>query len=183
MPQRGPPRPSLNGLARVKDRRFQPVTLSDRYSDGEGQHIVIRPAPFQSRTRFGTPTVTVTRPDGTVVASSPSPWPARFAAAASHPDLAEALEVMGKPKDLWWSDLYWVFEIISDSVGSKTKIHELGWATKTDVKSFTASAQKARHARSTAVPPRELSLAEAKDFVNRLLLAWLTTLTSAGWAR
>jgi hypothetical protein len=95
----------INGLARVKDPSLQPVALSDKYSDGEGQHILIRPAPFQSRVRSGTPTITVTRPDGTVIADPPSPWPARFAAAASHPDLAEALEVMGKPKDLWWSDL------------------------------------------------------------------------------
>jgi hypothetical protein len=126
---------------------------------------------------FGRPTVTITNPDGTVVPDPPSPWPDRFAAAASNPDLAEALEVLGKPDTVWWSDLYWVFEIISDAVGGERKIyHELGWATKTELKSFTASAQKARHARSTAVPPRELSLAEAHDFVNRLMARWSSTL-------
>ena len=166
----------INGLARVKNPSFQPVALSDRYSEGEGQPIVVRAAPFQARGRLGTPTVTVTRPDGTIVPDEPSPWPARFAATASHPDLAEALEVMGRPKLLWWSDLYWVFEIIRDSV-KPDEIHELGWATKTEVSSFTGSAQKARHARSSAAPKKPMSLSEAKDFVNRLLLAWLSTLT------
>jgi hypothetical protein len=166
----------VNGLARVRNPSFQPVALSDKHSDGEGQHVVVRAARLESRARL-TATASVTRPDGTIVPDAPSPWPARLAATATHPDLAEALEVMGKPKDLWWSDLYWVFEIIRDSVKPK-QIHELGWATKTEVSSFTGSAQKARHARPSTVPPKELSLAEAKDFVNRLLLDWLSTLTA-----
>ena len=167
----------INGIARVRNPRFQPVALTDRYSEGEGDHIVLKPAPCQVRIRGETVTVTLTKPDGTVVvAGTPSPWPERFAAAASHPDLAEALEVMGRPKLLWWSDLYWVFEIIRDSV-KPDEIHELGWATKTEVSSFRGSAQKARHARSSAAPKKPMSLSEAKDFVNRLLLAWLSTLT------
>ena len=167
----------INGLARVRNPRFQPVALTDRYSEGAGDHIVLKPAPCQVRIRGETVTVTLTKPDGTVVvAGTPSPWPERFAATAAHPDLAEALEVMGRPKVLWWSDLYWVFEIIRDSV-KPDEIHELGWATKTEVSSFTGSAQKARHARSSAAPKKPMALSEAKEFVNRLLLAWLSTLT------
>jgi hypothetical protein len=142
----------FNGLARVKNPSFQPVALSDEYTGEEGDHIVVRAVSLQSRARLGTPAVTVTRPDGTTVPDSPSPWPDRFAAAASHPDFAEALEVLGKPNPVWWSDLYWVFEIICDAISGRDKLYEFDWATRTEVSSFTGSAQKARHARSSAAP-------------------------------
>ncbi|MDO3333407.1 hypothetical protein [Mycobacteroides abscessus] len=109
----------INGLGRVENQNFRPVALSDEYTTSDGRrHTVLRPAPAQIRVNVGRPTVTVARPDGTVVPDPPSPWPDRFAAAASNPDLAEAQEVLGKPENVWWSDLYWVFEIITDAIGA-----------------------------------------------------------------
>lgn len=97
----------INGLGRVENQNFRPVALSDEYTTSDGRrHTVLRPAPAQIRVNVGRPTVTVARPDGTVVPDPPSAWPDRFAAAASNPDLAEALEVLGKPENVWWSDLY-----------------------------------------------------------------------------
>ncbi|MDM2351296.1 hypothetical protein [Mycobacteroides abscessus] len=46
--------------------------------------------------------------------------------------------------------------------------------------SFTASAQRVRHARSTAVPPRELSLTEAHDLVSALVAKWAAMLAAKG---
>ncbi len=120
----------INGLGRVENQNFRPVALSDEYTTSDGRrHTVLRPAPAQirvnvGRVNVGRPTVTVARPDGTVVPDPPSPWPDRFAAAASNPDLAEALEVLGKPENVWWSDLYWVFEIITDVIGGRSKIYD-----------------------------------------------------------
>lgn len=172
----------INGLGRVENQNFRPVALSDEYTTSDGRrHTVLRPAPAQIRVNVGRPTVTVARPDGTVVPDPQSPWPDRFAAAASNPDLAEALEVLGKPENVWWSDLYWVFEIITNAIGGRSKIYgELGWATKAQVDSFTASAQQVRHARSTAVPPRELSLTEAHDLVSTLVAKWAAMLAAKG---
>ncbi|WP_236746772.1 hypothetical protein, partial [Mycobacteroides abscessus] len=171
----------INGLGRVENQNFRPVALSDEYTTSDGRrHTVLRPAPAQIRVNVGRPTVTVARPDGTVVPDPPSPWPDRFAAAASNPDLAEALEVLGKPENVWWSDLYWVFEIITDVIGGRSKIYdELDWATKTQVDSFIASAQRVRHARSTAVPPRE-PLTEAHDLVSALVAKWAAMLAAKG---
>lgn len=63
----------------------------------------------------------------------------------------------------------------------RSKIYgELDWATKTQVDSFTASAQRVRHARSTAVPPRELSLTKAHDLVSALVAKWAAMLAAKG---
>ena len=168
--------PAINGLARVASPDFRPVELSGKYTDG-GSTTIFPPA-ATLELRGGTPTVTVTDPDGNIVFPGPSPWPDRFALARSHPDLVEALEVLGGTEGRWWSDLYWVFEIICDAISGRNKLYEFGWASRPEIKSFTGSAQKARHARSSAEARSPMSLAEAHDFVNRLLVAWLSTPTT-----
>jgi hypothetical protein len=165
---------TINGLARVKDPHFRPVALSGRCTEGESQHFFVGALPLEIRVGLGTPTVTVTDSDGNIVPPKPSPWPDRFALTRSHLDLAEALEIMARPM-LEWPDLYNVFEIVEDSV-SPTKIHKLGSATKATVKRFTGSAQPHRHARPSGVDPNPMSLAEGRDFVSKLVMAWMSTL-------
>ena len=66
--------------------------------------------------------------NGNIVPDEPSPWPDRYALTQSHPDLAEALEIMARPT-LEWPDLFNVFEIIRRWVAEK-EMRELGWATR-----------------------------------------------------
>jgi len=84
----------INGLARFKNPNFQPVRLSGRYTQGESEHIVISPQPMEARVGMGTPTIVVTKPDGTIVPDPPSPWPDYLALAAANPDVGDVLEMM-----------------------------------------------------------------------------------------
>ncbi len=83
----------------------------------------------------------VTGPDGQPKPDPPSPWPNRFALAATHPDVDEVLDIMGSPEPLGFVELFKVHEIIVDSIQPK-KIHNLGWATKSDDSALTGSANR-----------------------------------------
>ena len=114
-----------------------------------------------------------------------SPWPNRFALAATHPDVAEVLDIMGSPQPLGFVELFKVHEIIVNSTKPK-KIHKLGWATKSDDSAFTGSANRpdvsgraARHARLPGLPPkRTMTLAEGRSYVSDLATIWLDSLAS-----
>jgi hypothetical protein len=103
-----------------------------------------------------------------------------LALAATHPEVAEALNIMGQVQPLGWVDLYKVHEIIRDAIQPE-KIYELGWAAKADDSAFTGSANRAdvsgndaRHARNSGPPPtRTMSLAEGRSYVSDLVTKWL----------
>jgi hypothetical protein len=99
----------INGLARVMNPSIQAVRLSGRYTQGESEHVIISPPPMEARIRMGTPTVIVTKPDGTIVPAPPSPWPGYLALAATNPDVADVLEMMNHVP-LGWGDLFKIHE-------------------------------------------------------------------------
>ncbi len=159
----------VNGLARLQNTSFQPVGLSGKYTDGESQHTVISPRSAECRTGMGTPSVTVTRPDGTIVPAPPSPWPGRLAVAETNSDVADVFEIMSSTKPVGWDDLFKVHEIVGRSV-EPTTIVKLGWTTSNKDSTFTSSANNpavsgsgARHARPPKGnhPNRKMSIAEA----------------------
>jgi hypothetical protein len=101
-----------------------------------------------------------------------------------HPDANEALQIMGRPEPTTWIDLYKVHEIIRDAMGGQASLINSGWVTRDDLSAFTASANRpdvtgadARHARMGGGPPkRTMQIAEARDFIGRLLTTWLDSL-------
>ncbi|OHU33597.1 hypothetical protein BKG79_22205 [Mycobacteroides chelonae] len=167
---------TLVGLARVNNPNVQPVSASGRCTEGDLQSYVVRPKPAEIRVGGGTPTVTVTNPEGNVVnvPEVRSPWPGWLATAQSQPEIVEALTIMARPA-LEWPDLYNVFEIIRASV---VDVRILGTATKPQVSRFTGSAQPHRHAgRRTDVLANPMCLAEGREFVSNLMAAWLASRT------
>lgn len=174
----------LNGIGGLADPGFQPVTLSGKYTDGESQHQVISVPSIEFRLRMGMPTVTVTRPDGTVVPGPPSRWGTRLALAKSNPDVAEVLKLLNHSESLTWVDLYKVHEIIRHSIKPR-KISDLGWADKSTDSSFTGSANlpavsgaAARHARMEGNPTRTMTLTEGRSYISRLVTKWLDSLNA-----
>jgi hypothetical protein len=168
-----------NGLGPLSDPAFRPVSLSGKYGDGESKHQVISVPSITCHARMGTPTVTVTRPDGTVVPNPPSPWPKRFALAESNRDVAQVLEIHHGPP-LGWIELWKVYEIIRESIRPGT-IVGLGWVTQADLDSFKESANRedvsgseARHARRPGQPQhRKMPLDEGRSVFSALVTKWL----------
>jgi hypothetical protein len=155
----------VNGLARVANSAYQPVELSGYYLEGAQRHVVVKPGSVVIRVRVGTPRVVVTGSDGVVQAPPASPGPQRAAVATTHPDVTEALAIMGQPVALGWIELYKVFEIVGDSVKPNT-LDKIGLASASELRAFRASANRpdvsgadARHARiSGGLPKNHMSL-------------------------
>ena len=169
----------INALGRATNPNFQRVKMS-RYTDETGRNVVVGTMAATVANVRMRATATVTRPDGTVVPDPPSPWPDRLTLAATNPDVAEALEIMGRAEPLEWDDLWKLFEIIREAVKPDT-IATLGWTTAADLDSFKESANRkdvsgdgARHARRSGQPQhRRMPIEEARPFVGNLVTKWL----------
>jgi hypothetical protein len=102
----------------------------------------------------------VTR-DGVPTSQPAPPALSYLALVASHPHVAEVLDLMGAGMEApSWVELYKVYEILRDDV-RLDKIETHGWATGTEISAFTASANRsdvsgigARHARQPGGPPK-----------------------------
>jgi hypothetical protein len=171
----------VNGIGRTHDSSFNPVRLTGRYTDGDKTHHVLSVEGATMRMRAGVVTVTV--PGQSVEPPPPPPGPALVALAVRHPDVSDALILLGKPEPLNWIELYKVYEVVRDSV-KPTPLDRSGLATRDEISAFTGSANRpdvsgpdARHARMGGGPPqRQMSLGEARDFISRLAKAWMDTL-------
>jgi len=176
----------VNGFGRVADTGFRPVRLTGAFSDGDSVHqVIFVESVAEARVSVGAPTITVTRGDGTVVPSPPSPWPGRFAVSTKHPDVVEVLEIMGQTEPLGWADLFKVHEKIQDSIGGS--IPKMGWASNAEDSAFGASAnrydvsgQDARHARRESSPPpkRTMTIQQGRDYISGVSAKWLDWLQS-----
>lgn len=171
----------INGMARVQNADYQPVRLSGKYTDHNGQNIHFAEAVFEIRLGMSMD-ATVIGPDGRPKPDPPSPWPKRLALGETHPGVREVLEIMSHPEPLGWDALYKIHEIIRDSIRPQ-KIYELGWADRATDSAFTASANlpgvsgsSARHARMAGTPDRTMTIREARGYISDLVTKWLDSL-------
>lgn len=169
----------LNGLGRLADPGFRPVTLSGKYTDGESQHQIIAAVSLECRVHLAA-TATVIGPDGAVVPDPPSPWPGRLATIRQHPDADEVLEMLGQPELLGWGELFKIHEKIQDSISGS--IVKVGWASNGEDAAFTASANRydisgrdARHARREKRPPpkQTMTIQQGREYIGRIVVEWL----------
>lgn len=116
----------MNGLAGAQNPNFQPVELDGRYDDGEAHHVVVSDtAMLRARAHVAAAGV-VTTADGEVVPPPPPAGPLRERAAASSPNVEQALMILRTPDPLnWGTGLYKVFEIVRDDVKPRS-ISDLG---------------------------------------------------------
>ena len=173
----------INGLGRTKNADFRPVNLAGKYTTPDGSnHMFVSAVSGDFRIRGSAAGITLGR-DGPPEPDPPSPWPARFALAATNPDVAEALDVMGRAEPLARVALFKVHEIIRDAI-KPNKIYKLKWVTRSDDRAFTGSADRpdvsgseARHARMPGLPPRRtMSIADGRSYISDLVVKWLAWL-------
>lgn len=181
------------GVARILDSSFRPVTLPGTFvedtDDGESRHhhvVVADMAIVLSRAHAA---IVATSGDPSAPSEPPPPPPPEgppyLRLASSHPDVAEALEILGQPNvSLNWIDLYKLFEIVRDSVGNEQALKRKGWVPDGEISAFKASANRpdvsgsaARHARMGGGPPKlKMNLAEGEAFIRKLVVAWWNSL-------
>jgi hypothetical protein len=177
-----------NGVARVRSPGFRPVRLTGRFSDDTGASLSVGTASAELGFRAFAGGVVVR--DGEQQ-EPPPPGPEDIQLTQSHPDVAEALHILGKDSpSLTFFDLYKVVEIVRDH-GSKPgrgkvdALIEKGWMSEEDIKAFFAAADRsdvsgdqARHARPKRrrTPSRRMTPSEAQQVVAQLVGRWLDSL-------
>jgi len=161
------------------------VRLSGRYTKGEEEHRVISPAPMECRIGMGTPTVTVTKPDGTIVPGPRSPWPGYLALAETNEHVARVLDIYKRAEPLGWAELFKVHEIIQESI--EGSIPKMGWASKADDDAFgpsvnrrDVSGEDARHAKQDNRPPpkKTMTIEQGRQYIRDVVAKWLAWLAT-----
>jgi hypothetical protein len=166
-----------NGAVRALNPDFRPVTLAGKFSDETGHHTqVILPDDRLTQDQAVAA--------GTANGEEQPPGPAiphadeYVALAATNPDVAEVLDILGKTgPTLNWSDLHRVYEIVNGS----TDIKQAGWVPAKRLDLFARSRSRAplsradaRHARDRIdVPAGSMSLAEGRDLTGDFVTRWL----------
>jgi len=174
--------PLLNGTAKVSRPNFRAVAVGtvvlESDAGTERRHQVLSLPTLEVRVDLPPATILVDgqspeRPEAGSLATDR--W---VKLAVDDPDVAEALRIFDGPQN--WVNLYKIHEIVrrrADIAGS-------GWATDTELKLFTwtanhpeAGGESARHARSgTQPPPDPMTLEQAVGLVRRILTGWLGSL-------
>ena len=169
----------VNGLGRVRNPAYEPVSLTGRYTEGSSVHHVVMADGIRIRARVEA-TAEVRGADGQVLPPAAPDGPDRARVATFSSDVEEALYILGQAEALDWGQLYKVFEIVKDDVSS-TSMVDLGWTSAADISAFKASANRpdvsgaaARHSRMGGTPPRhQMSHDVAQAFISRLVSTWI----------
>jgi hypothetical protein len=173
----------INGLARVQKPGFSPVDLAGHYDEDGNVYVAGVTARVEVRAHVSA-TAVVTGPSGTPVQQAPPASSRYLALAARSTDVAEALEIMGRPESLNFAELYKVYEIIEHAGALKAAMKSAG-VPETSRALFSrtanhpdASGADARHARSRQAPPKNpMTIEEALTLIRRLLVAWMDSLS------
>ena len=175
----------INGVARVVDSGFRPVTLVGRFTDDVGNvHAVVSADTIEARSQVFAVAVVAT-PSDQPQPEPPPPGPGFVQLAKAHPDLSDALRILGQPSSqLGWVDLYKVFEIVRGSAGSGDALVSQNLASRATISAFCVSANQptvsgddARHARLPGdIPKKTMTLPEARAWIGKLVVGWMSSL-------
>lgn len=170
----------INGLARARNASYRPVWLSDRYQEGDIRHQVVRVGTAECREQ-AMPIIPLI--NGAPVPSPPLPGPRYAALASVDADVAEVLEIMGRPEAPNWVDLYKVYEIIKYT--GQLKMAMAGAGISSNRASLfvrtachpDAGGPDARHGRSKQDPPKNpMPIGQARTMIGELVVAWMDLL-------
>jgi hypothetical protein len=149
-----------------------------------GRNIFVFPEPVRLEVRTSA-AISVQIGDGTWSTRGPVPRAAALAATVQQSEPAR--KALGFLRTGDWYSLYKVLDILEMAHGGEKAFERLGWASSSELKRFTGTANNstalgdaARHARADWTPPkRPMSLDEAKSLIRSLLFRWLESLPEA----
>ena len=169
----------INAIGRLQNASFRPVQFADAYEHDAGVTVVGATATLRARSSM-TAEAVVLDADGSVVPQPPPPGPGRLAIAATNPDVAEVLQVLGQPQPPNFAELYKIDEIIKSSGRLKAVMQSAGVSDeerrlfKQTADHQDASGADSRHARNKQQPPKSpMAIDQARAMIGKLLTAWL----------
>jgi len=170
----------INGAGRLLAQDFRPVVFIGKFygvdEAGNVVHTIVMAKKAEMREKAGAIRA--------IVGGEPQPDPREAAAypileAAKISPLAyDALVICGRPT-LTWTDLYLLFELVENAVGSQ--MFEKSWISKSLARSFTSTANsysvlrhEGRHGKDKGSPPSNpMSLIRARNYIQGLVRQWL----------
>jgi hypothetical protein len=170
----------INGIGRLLGSKFRPVTANGTFygldADGSKVQTIASIQGSEVRMRLGAVGVLSggpVPPDPAIGAAIPL-----LTAASNLPQAHDALTIIGR-KDLTWSELYLLFELVQSDVGGE--MHNLGWASKADTDDFSHTANsysalrsEGRHGKDIGrAPSKPMERTTAIALIRGLVLAWL----------
>jgi hypothetical protein len=175
---------SLSGIARLLLQNEESLRIASvvEIRPNGTRNIFVELEPAVLRITAGlVVSLQVSRADGSIEERRPSdPAPAWLVKALDTPEAARALRLRDK-RDLSWTDLYRLFEVVVGGAGGTEVIINEGWASRGQLSRFTHSANSvsaagdlARHGVERNAPPADpMSISEARSLVDILLSRWL----------
>jgi hypothetical protein len=176
----------LNGIGRLLEPKYRPATLDGRFYglDATGRKVNTVLSIQSAEIRIKTGVV------GLLVGGVAAPDPAIGAAiplldvAANSERAHDALTILAR-KDLTWSELYLLFELVQGEVGSR--MYDEGWVSKSDANlfchtanSYSALRSDGRHGKDLGAPPANpMDRHSALALLRRLVLSWLRSKVAA----
>jgi hypothetical protein len=107
---------TINGAPRVLSNSYRPVELNGTFRDStDRQHAVVVADTAHIRAHVFAAGVVISA-DGQAVQAPTPPAPKYIQLATQHPDVADALAILGRQEPLDWFDLYKLYEIVRDNV-------------------------------------------------------------------
>lgn len=172
----------INGISRLEFQNWKNVCVSGvSYLKDDGtENVFLSPDPIVCCARVRvSDQLTIIR-NAKVISEEPSiPRPQRLIELCSKDHVAsKALRLYGLD-DQSWVNLYRIFEIIEDDIGSN--MVERGWVSSKKATKFTRTANSpsvigddARHGSEKYTPPsKPMTLQDGKEFISGLLNNWL----------
>lgn len=170
----------INGIGRLLDSQFRPISLSRNIFGVNNSGNVITTI-FAVDTASGHSKVATAQ----FIVGGQAQIDPRERAASSllkaanlSPKAHDALIIIGRPT-LTWSELYLLFELVQSDCGSK--MEHYGWIPKGKAKLFSRTANSysvlrhnGRHGKDKGDPPsKPMQYGEAAHLISNLILHWL----------
>lgn len=100
-------------------------------------------------------------------------------ASCTDQSVAKVLRLQERESD--WTNLYRIWEVICDDMGSKEDIEAAGWASVDDIKAFKASANNtsvagddSRHGKlKSGTPKMTMNITKARHLIDQITKSWL----------
>jgi hypothetical protein len=173
----------MNGVMRALDASAGLVRLTGRFWESGTPHLVVVPIAAHGRATATVVGVAVATVDGQRIDPPPPAARGWLGLARVNPNVADVLKLK-TGDDLGWVELTKILEIIEWDLKRTKGIVQRGWASDGQLRAFGASAnlesvsgEAARHARTSGLPKKVMTLDEGRSFIQGLVQAWLAYLT------
>ena len=179
---------AINGAAKLTMQNWLPITLKNmQWEDDSGNRkwmpitasggIVMGSITVEARIQTLATINTTTH----VNVKEIHPSALYLSSAVDDESVAKVLRLINREMD--WTNLYRLLEVISEDVGGIKAIVERGWASEKRINIFKRSANNtsvsgddSRHGKiqSGRLPEQSMELREARHFIDQLLREWLS---------